>query len=521
MKLWENQGIRPGEIVLFGTHFCTGKPGEWIVLQTNDEEGSVLIAATESVGRIPYNTDATEPVTWETCSLRSWLNDIYFSSFSADEKSSMCESSIPASDNSKKTVQDYVFILNEAETKALFKSKEERILLGNREHDTIHIRLDRWREVSSSWLRSDTVADKNNKAIVPICDCSGDFGTRHEADSKTTGVRPCMWVVQSALKKKEELAIKNLNIRLLEKDRERLVLFNDEGQEFSEPICAEFLDYDTKKRYVVLADISYPRVLQVDLDGHIDHKVEEKAQVLENILRRRPYREVMDMTQNIIDEKEILSSIVQPAWMPTAGLHYPQIDESGRYMIRVGSYNGNPMYWRIILRNGNKALALCESGIYSDTFMDDEDDDFSWENSRIRIRLNDDFYNEAFSDDEKEQIIKVRTMDESLTGIPVYDNVFLLSAAEVNCLMPTRKERMLRGTPDDVSLSRKLNLLEYRGDWWWLRSKGRGREHFCCVSPEGEIDRQGGWGHSDVCAVRPAILVELIECKFEVKEREM
>lgn len=521
MKLWDNQGIQPGDIVIFGTHFCTGRPGEWIVLQINDEEESALIAATESVGRIPYNKDNTKPITWENCYLRSWLNKSYFTYFRASEKASVCEASIPASDKSDKNVQDYVFILSEGETKALYKTKEERILLSSNELNTIHIRLDGWREVSNSWLRADSTANEIGVEEIPICDCSGDFGTSNKVDSKNTGVRPCMWVVQSALKKKEEPAINNLNIRLLEKDRDYLVLFDDEGQEYSEPICAEFLDYDTKKRYVALADINSPRVLQVELNGFIDHQVEEKAQVLENLLRRRPYREIVEMTQRKIDEKEILSLIVQPAWMPTAGLHYPQIDESGRYMIKVGNCNGKALYWRVIFRNGNKALALCEQGIYSDTFMDDEDDDIGWENSRIRFRLNDEFYNEVFSDDEKNQIMKVRTLDESITGIPVYDNVFLLSAAEVNCLMPTKKERIISGTPDDVSLTHKLGILENKGDWWWLRSKGRGREHICCVSPEGEIDRQGGWGHSDVCAIRPAILVELIEYKFEVKRREI
>ncbi len=385
----------------------------------------------------------------------------------------------------------------------------------------VHVCLDGWREVSSSWLRADVIANrKTGRMEAPICDCSGEFGTYHEINSKMTGVRPCMWVLQSALTKKEEPALNFLNIRLLDNDRENLIMIDDDGQEYSESVCAEFLDYDTKKRYVVMRDFGSSRVMQVNLDYCDDHQVEEKAQVLETLLSRRSYHEVMNMTQRKIDEKEILRSIVQPAWMPTAGFLYPQIDESGRYMIRFGNYDGKPLYWRVIFRNGSKALALCETGIYSDTYLDDDDDDYTWEDSRIRSHLNEVFYNEAFSDDEQKQIMKVRTLDESITGVPVYDNVFLLSAAEVNCLMPAKKERMLSGTPDDVSLTQKLNLLEKKGDWWWLRSKGRSRESFCCVSPEGEIDRQGGWGHSDVCAVRPAILVELSEYKFEVKKRE-
>ncbi len=116
MKLWDDQGFTTGQIVFFGTHMCTDQSGEWIILKTNNEKGIALIAVTESVGMIPYHQGDSEKVTWENCSLRSWLNETYFSNFTAHEKASVCETEIPASDGSPETVKDYVFILSEEES---------------------------------------------------------------------------------------------------------------------------------------------------------------------------------------------------------------------------------------------------------------------------------------------------------------------------------------------------------------------------------------------------------------------
>lgn len=61
------------------------EPIEWEILDEN-ENGKLLISR-YVLDSIPYNTDHKE-VTWETCTLRSWLNDgFYNSAFNYDEQS--------------------------------------------------------------------------------------------------------------------------------------------------------------------------------------------------------------------------------------------------------------------------------------------------------------------------------------------------------------------------------------------------------------------------------------------------
>lgn len=57
---------------------------EWLVLEVKD--GKALVISKYALDCKPYNTSSTN-VTWETCSLRNWLNnDFINSAFSATEK---------------------------------------------------------------------------------------------------------------------------------------------------------------------------------------------------------------------------------------------------------------------------------------------------------------------------------------------------------------------------------------------------------------------------------------------------
>ncbi len=529
--MWNDQVFSPGEIVLFSTHFCTGEPGEWIVLQTNEEEGTALIAATESVGRVPYNKNENESVTWENCYLRTWLNKVFFYYFRAKEKASILENETPVSDDGSKTTSDYVFILSESEVNRLFKDNEERVLLCSHEFNKIWYRVGGWRDSSSWWLRGSSFPDeKSKKQVVPICSPDGELGYQHNVNSKTTGVRPCMWVYQSALKKKNEIELEFLNARLLERNRKSLVTY-DFDEERSKTILAEFLDYDTNQTYIIFQDEGGPSIARVELNYDVSHAVEEKARILSDVLSRRPYREVMEKTQFKVDERRVLSSMFQDAWMPSvervkqyrsskSKTRTVEFDESGDYIIKLGKYENEDLYWRIIRNNADKAYCLCEIGLRSDTFMDEEyDDSCYWENSKIRQWLNNEFYHDAFSDKEKKHLVTIQTEKESLFSPATFDTVFLMSASEASYLLPSPYERLLKGTPDEISLTRKLGINDYEGDWWWLRTGGLKRDSFCCVGPSGEIDRNGGWGHSVVCAIRPAIIVDLYDSDILISKR--
>jgi hypothetical protein len=111
-----------GDYVIFGSYeqdnnTANGKESiRWQVLAK--EGGKLLIVSEYGLDVQPYNTKETS-VTWETCSLRTWLNkDFYNAAFSSTEKSKIQTTSVANVNNSThgtkggKTTKDKVFLLS-------------------------------------------------------------------------------------------------------------------------------------------------------------------------------------------------------------------------------------------------------------------------------------------------------------------------------------------------------------------------------------------------------------------------
>ena len=123
-----------GGYVTFG-HYPQTKAGtdstaiEWIVLAYDSTNNRSLIISRYGLDAKPYNTTYTS-VTWETCTLRTWLNnDFYNKAFSKTEQSAILTTTV---DNSKsqcysgystsggKNTQDKIFLLSYAEANKYF-----------------------------------------------------------------------------------------------------------------------------------------------------------------------------------------------------------------------------------------------------------------------------------------------------------------------------------------------------------------------------------------------------------------
>lgn len=116
-----------GSIVSFG-HFeqdndlSNGpEPIQWIVLDKID--GQLLLLSASCLKGMAYNTAAFTPVTWETSSLRAWLNEDFFSSaFTEEEKALILTVSNENPDHSivetpgGRDTRDRVFVLCERDT---------------------------------------------------------------------------------------------------------------------------------------------------------------------------------------------------------------------------------------------------------------------------------------------------------------------------------------------------------------------------------------------------------------------
>ena len=105
-------------------------PIEWMVLESDGE--TALLISRYALDCKPYN-EKSESTTWETCTLRGWLNNKFFNkAFSTEEKQYILQSNVSADKNPKystnpgNATKDNVFLLSIAEANKYFKSDDAR-----------------------------------------------------------------------------------------------------------------------------------------------------------------------------------------------------------------------------------------------------------------------------------------------------------------------------------------------------------------------------------------------------------
>ena len=97
------KSAKVGSYIFFGEYEqdndeSTGKEAiEWLVL--DKQEDKMLVISRYGLDCQPYNTEWAE-VTWETCTLRSWLNSTFYeTTFIPEEKSEILSSVVAAETN--------------------------------------------------------------------------------------------------------------------------------------------------------------------------------------------------------------------------------------------------------------------------------------------------------------------------------------------------------------------------------------------------------------------------------------
>lgn len=165
---------------------------EWLVLDVQD--GKALVISKNIIDCKSYNTENAY-VTWETCTLREWLNDDFFNSaFSTSEKSKIPTVTVSADANydyetdQGNDTQDKIFLLSVNEATEYFDSdsalqcEPTGFALANGEHKMGNYC---W------WLRS-IGSYQYCAALVQhygFVDPSG-----YDVSMEIYGVRPAMWI---------------------------------------------------------------------------------------------------------------------------------------------------------------------------------------------------------------------------------------------------------------------------------------------------------------------------------------
>ena len=107
------------------------EPIEWLVLDRDGDRALLLSKyALDYQSFMPFYEPVTEPYTWESCSLRRWLNGTFLNAaFSADERQRLLTTTVITSpgslhrENGPVTTEDRVFLLSNTEVYAYFASE--------------------------------------------------------------------------------------------------------------------------------------------------------------------------------------------------------------------------------------------------------------------------------------------------------------------------------------------------------------------------------------------------------------
>ena len=167
--------------------------------------------------------------------------------------------------------------------------------------------------------------------------------------------------------------------------------------------------------------------------------------------------------------------------------------------IIIGSYpqtadgQVQPIEWQILSKEKNKILVISRYSLEKMRFGSSN----NWKNSYIRHWLNNDFYNNAFSEDEKKSINSFGD-----------DNIFLLSKEEAEKYFANNDARMCKAT--EYALSEHAWRDDNGNICWWLRSPDHFHIDNNCVYYVNNV----GFIRStsvddDDCVVRPALWINL------------
>ena len=119
---------KPRDCVSFGKYFQKSKdsmqPIEWQVLDVKEEKA--LLISRYALDCKQYKIKYTD-VTWETCTLRKWLNNEFMNSaFTAEEQNRILTVTVPADRNPGNATQDKIFLLSIPELRKYFPEAKSR-----------------------------------------------------------------------------------------------------------------------------------------------------------------------------------------------------------------------------------------------------------------------------------------------------------------------------------------------------------------------------------------------------------
>lgn len=197
----------PGQTVTLGRYEQDNNTGNgpepilWRVLEVNGEK--MLLLSEYAIDAQPYNRFYTG-VTWENCTLRNWLNNVFlYEAFNSSEQSSIAETSLSNSSNPAygtdggRNTWDKIFVLSSQEAKKYFREGAQLQCFATKYTNAMGVKRDpsvkdaRRGDLWWWWLRTPG-SQQQYASTVNLDGAVVNIG--YHVDDAYCGVRPAMWV---------------------------------------------------------------------------------------------------------------------------------------------------------------------------------------------------------------------------------------------------------------------------------------------------------------------------------------
>lgn len=218
-------------------------------------------------------------------------------------------------------------------------------------------------------------------------------------------------------------------------------------------ICGE-KDFNNAQGYVIDGNYAY--------FGKYPQSVKEESVLINNTVNANGYYEGSD-------GEEYVKIVANPNKKDYQFSTSETVNGGSEYYFKL-----EPIRWRIILDDSEGLTLMCDSIIDTKRYDDNSN---NYKNSEIRNWLNNQFYNSAFNDIQR-NIILGTNVDNSVasTGYPTnsnvcantFDKIYMLSYLEANKL----SNRKVLASDYSIATGVAINtdIASYGNGAWWLRS---------------------------------------------------
>ena len=472
------------KIIKFGQYKQSGndndwktEPIEWKVI--SKYENTVLLLSEIGLDCHEYGNDYD--LQWSTSELRRWLNhDFILAAFSDTDRKALVKKYVDCSD-------DYAFILDDYEIERYLGSypRKRKLIYSDYCKSKVNNKDNHsyWDNYCSWWSRTKCYSRGGLQGVV---DYEGKFYKKisyNIASNKDIVVRPAIWV----------------NIF------SDVFLTNEEKEDTAQRLFDEKDYVNAEKCYQKLKDSEKVKLCKYYQAKKLlnEGSYVDAYNIFITISDYQDVAKILKLNENIMTLKNLIDKC-----------YVGNTIKFGKYF-KNNSNEKESIEWLVLKRDEDDTILVIAKNAIDCRIFDNKKEEVLWGNSEICNFLNSEFYEEAFSDQEKEciwsSIVKnnccsrFNNKKNEIQNSTEEYNVFLLSIDEVNQYFPESDKRKCKATPYSKQNGAFVEFGNYC--WWWLRNQGYESNKVSYVDNNGQIIENGAnVSCNDIC-VSPAIKI--------------